>query len=123
MELDHFVLEVSDPEGAARFFRETLGLESVRMEEWRQGKVPFPSLRVSEGLIIDLFPKKMWRSGAPQNPNHFCFNVSRARFDEIAARVTIVRRDEHNYGARGYARSIYFDGPDSLSVEVRTYGA
>ena len=52
--LDHMVLRVPDREKAIEFFTEVLGMEGVRLEEWRAGKVPFPSVRINEGTLIDI---------------------------------------------------------------------
>ncbi|WP_341717525.1 VOC family protein [Micromonospora sp. FIMYZ51] len=51
---DHLVLTVTDVERALDFYCGRLGLAPVRVDEWRAGKVPFPSVRVSAESIIDL---------------------------------------------------------------------
>ncbi|MGZ7007898.1 MAG: VOC family protein, partial [Ilumatobacteraceae bacterium] len=55
--LDHFVLCCSDVERSLGFYCETLGLEPERVDEWRRGTVPFPSVRISPTTIVDLFAK------------------------------------------------------------------
>ena len=141
IELDHFILEVSDPAAAARWFHERLGLEPVRLAEWQRGEVPFPSVRIGAATIIDLFPPRMWRASEAErqwreaasernttprgatasNPNHLCFAMEPERFAAFRATADIVKSDDHNFGARGYGSSIYVAGPDGISVEVRTY--
>ena len=121
IELDHFILEVTDPAVAARWFHDRLGLEAVRLAEWQRGEVPFPSVRIGAATIIDLFPPPMWRGATPSNPNHVCFAMDPERFAAFRATSDIVRSDDHNFGARGYGSSIYVAGPDGISVEVRTY--
>ena len=54
-ELDHIVLNVTDVERSLAWYTGLLGLEGDRVDEWRAGEVPFPSVRVSEGCIFDLF--------------------------------------------------------------------
>jgi catechol 2,3-dioxygenase-like lactoylglutathione lyase family enzyme len=54
--IDHIVLRVSDVERSLDFYVNKIGLEPYRVEMWRNGEVRFPSVRVSEGTIIDLFP-------------------------------------------------------------------
>ena len=56
--MDHIVLNVPDIDRSMAFYTQVLGLESERWEEFRQGKVPFPSVRVSPETVIDLFPMK-----------------------------------------------------------------
>src|SRR6476660_766936 len=112
MELDHFILEVTDPAAAARWFHERLGLPPVRLAEW---------VRVGASTIIDLFPPRMWRNATASNPNHVCFAMEPERFAAFRADADVLKSDDHNFGARGYGSSIYIAGPDGISVEVRTY--
>jgi len=126
LELDHFILEVTDPERSIAFYRDVLGMAPERAEEFAAGKAPFPSLRVNEATVIDLFPRRLWRGERPENPNHLCLTTSHDGMAELKRRlagrgITITRTNDHNFGARGYGRSIYFDDPDGVSVEVRYY--
>jgi hypothetical protein len=52
--LDHVVLWVADPLRSLEFFEKVVGLAPVRAHEFREGKAPFPSVRVSSDSIIDL---------------------------------------------------------------------
>ena len=45
--LDHVVVNTKDVERALRFYHEVLGLELLRLEEFRAGKVGFVSARIS----------------------------------------------------------------------------
>ena len=45
-ELDHIVLNVGDIESSLRFYTDVLGLKGERVEEFRAGKVGFPSVRI-----------------------------------------------------------------------------
>src|SRR5579875_98148 len=70
-DFDHLVLNVADVERSLAFYVGPLGLEPVNVEEWRAGKVSFPSVRVSPTMIIDLLAAP--RSEA--NVDHFCLVV------------------------------------------------
>jgi catechol 2,3-dioxygenase-like lactoylglutathione lyase family enzyme len=55
-----------------------------------------------------------------------CLVTSKAALRSLEARlarrrIRITRRDDHNFGARGFGRSLYFDDPDGISIEVRCY--
>ena len=55
-ELDHIVLNVGDIHRSLKFYIEVLGLQAERLEEFKAGKVGFPSVRINGDTIIDLFP-------------------------------------------------------------------
>jgi catechol 2,3-dioxygenase-like lactoylglutathione lyase family enzyme len=126
MKIDHVVLEVTDPARSAAFYQEVVGLAPVRLAEFLAGSVPFPSMRIAEESLIDLFPRRMWRGAAAHNPNHLCLATTSEALAQLKARlaarsVAITRADDHNFGALGFGRSIYFDDPDGISIEVRDY--
>jgi catechol 2,3-dioxygenase-like lactoylglutathione lyase family enzyme len=130
-ELDHIVLNVSDIDRSLSFYTEVLGLEGERVEEFRSGKVGFPSVRINEGTIIDLFPTKQAVSLADGkknsgNLNHFCMVVGAEDFagiiDHLAANNVAVREGPvSRWGARGQATSVYFLDPDGNEIEIRCY--
>jgi len=53
--LDHMVVNTHDLEQALHFYRDVLGLELLRLEEFRAGKVGFVSARVSPETIMPSF--------------------------------------------------------------------
>lgn len=124
--LDHIVLLCADQERSLRFYCDTLGLEGDRIDEWRAGEVPFPSVRIDQNTIIDLFARP--DGGSPPadgaNLDHFCVVVQPVDLDELAAHdaIDVVRGpQDHLYGARGYATSLYVRDPDGNTVELRSY--
>lgn len=126
MRIDHVVLEVTDPERSVAFYQDVVGLAPVRLAEFRAGTVKFPSLRIDDDSLIDLFPRTMWREATAHNPNHLCLATTTEGLAALRARlaarsIPITRSDDHNFGARGFGRSIYFDDPDRISIEVRDY--
>lgn len=119
--LDHLVLVVADPEITLAWYARVAGLAGVRVDEWRRGEAPFPSMRVSEGTIIDLVPGL--EPGHRGHLDHLCFVVGPADLDALAADpdLDVVDRGPR-FGARGTGESIYLRDPDGLTVEFRTYG-
>ena len=121
--LDHIVLAVADVERSLAWYCEELGLAPVRLEEWRAGAAPFPSLRISAGAIIDLIERGE-DAAAGQNLDHFCLVVSAADLEYVrsSGRFEIVRDPEFAlYGARGLADGLYVRDPDGNEVELRAY--
>jgi len=118
-ELDHVVLNVADVERSLAFYIDELGLAPINVEEWRRGERFFPSVRVSEGSIIDLVA--LPRTG--DNMDHFCMVVEPMDFDALKAsgRFEIVDGPDIRFGARGDGTSIYIRDPDDNLVELRYY--
>lgn len=113
--LDHIVLVSADPERLIAWYGEVLGLEPLRLEQWRRGEVPFASLRVSADTIIDV--QHGVRDGT--NMGHMALVVD----GDLAALAA-----EHDvdpprtlFGARGQGEGIYLRDPDGNGVELRAY--
>jgi catechol 2,3-dioxygenase-like lactoylglutathione lyase family enzyme len=124
--LDHVVLEVADPERSVAFYERAFRMEPVRLEEFREGKAPFPSARMGPGTILDFFGPRMWRASQAQNPHHFCLCLEPPELGRLEERlrdlgIAVVKRDDHNFGARGFGRSLYVSDPDGISIEARCY--
>ncbi|MET8906102.1 VOC family protein [Micromonospora sp. NPDC004551] len=116
---DHLVLAVTDVERSLTFYCDTLGLAPVRVDRWRAGEVPFPSVRVNADTIIDLV------RGEPDGSNvdHFCLVVEPLDWAEVveAGVFTVLTGPVPRFGARGTATSIYVRDPDGNTVELRWY--
>jgi glyoxylase I family protein len=130
-ELDHIVLNVSDIDCSLKFYTEVLGLQGERVDEFRAGKVGFPSVRINSGTIIDLFPKKentraLTGEKNNGNLNHFCLvaeaNDLAGIIDYLKENSVSVREGPvSRWGARGRATSVYFLDPDGNEIEIRCY--
>lgn len=116
---DHLVINVRDVERALEFYCGSLGLEPVRVEEWRAGRVPFPSVRVSPTTIIDL----LGRSRGESNVDHICLVVEPLDWEQVidSGVFTVLEGPVDRFGARGEGQSIYVRDPDGNTVELRWY--
>jgi catechol 2,3-dioxygenase-like lactoylglutathione lyase family enzyme len=117
--IDHYVLHVADAERSVAWYGEVLGLQPERLEEWREGKAPFVSLRVDDTTIVDLLQAD--RTG--ENVNHVAFVVEDVDLDELAGSGSVVvdSGPADLFGARGVGRGLYIRDPDANLVELRTY--
>ncbi|MEU6231702.1 VOC family protein [Kitasatospora sp. NPDC047058] len=116
---DHLVLNVQDIEKSLEFYTGLLGLAPVRVDEWRDGKVSFPSVRVTDETIIDLFSRPRGES----NVDHICLTVEPLDWQEVvdSGAFTVLDGPGPRYGARGTGTSLYVADPDGNTVELRWY--
>lgn len=118
---DHLVLVVADVERSLAWYRDVLGLEEVRVAEWRAGEAPFPSVRVSPTTIVDLVRGE--RGGV--NVDHFCLVVEPGTDLGALGASGVLDVVEGptgpRFGARGDAASLYVRDPDGNVVELRAY--
>jgi catechol 2,3-dioxygenase-like lactoylglutathione lyase family enzyme len=117
--LDHIVINSSDVERSLAFYCDRLGLLPERVAEWREGSVPFPSVRVNDSTIIDLLAAE--RTG--ENFDHFCLTVEPADLDAVKAdgQLDVVDGPGIRFGAQGNGNSLYIRDPDANVVELRYY--
>jgi catechol 2,3-dioxygenase-like lactoylglutathione lyase family enzyme len=117
--LDHVVFAVDDVERSLAFYCGELGLEPVRVDQWRRREAPFPSVRVDATTIIDLLGVP--RTG--ENVNHVCLVVAPADFEAIktSGRFGVVDGPARRYGAQGEGTSLYIRDPDGNTIELRYY--
>ncbi|TMA79330.1 MAG: VOC family protein [Deltaproteobacteria bacterium] len=134
--VDHVVLWTDDPLRAVEFYERIVGLAPVRVEEFRAGRAPFPSVRVSSESILDL----MSRAAAPvvdamtgsdasagQRVNHVCLSMSEGEFTALRERlaahdVPTSAMTQQSFGAQGLApNAFYFRDPDENVIEARYY--
>lgn len=118
--IDHIVLLVTDVERSLAWYRDRLGLEPVRLDEWRRGEVPFVSVRVDRTTIIDLVAGA--RTGT--NVDHVCLVVEGADLHAIAAggAFDCEGPPRRLFGALGVGWGVYVRDPDGNRVELRHYG-
>jgi catechol 2,3-dioxygenase-like lactoylglutathione lyase family enzyme len=130
--MDHIVINVEDDEKMMDFYTRVLGFSPERFKAYRTGKIPFPSVRLSDETVIDLFPKKIWEKHyassdrARPNIHHFCLAVTEAKWKAVKDRlsadgVPIEEGPVPRWGAYSYGTSIYFRDPENNLIELRYY--
>jgi catechol 2,3-dioxygenase-like lactoylglutathione lyase family enzyme len=124
--IDHIVLKSPDVEHSLEFYCGVLGLEGVRVNEWRDGKSRFPSIRISGDTIIDIF-KTDGPAGKPegQQLDHYCLVVEANALDGLLEKVAAFGIEpgpkQSRWGARGRGESSYLTGPEGVTIELRHY--
>ena len=69
--LDHLVVNTKDVDRAIEFYRDVLGMEILRLDQFRKGEIGFVSARVSPETIIDIRPDPSGEKVTP-NVDHYC---------------------------------------------------
>ena len=118
-ELDHIVLRCADVERTLAWYTDVLGLTPVRLDEWRRGEAPFPSVRINDGTIIDLVVGET----TDGRLDHFCVVIEPTDLTAVAAsgQFEVLDGPDTRYGARGNGTSLYVRDPDGTVVELRHY--
>jgi catechol 2,3-dioxygenase-like lactoylglutathione lyase family enzyme len=127
-EMDHIVLRVKNVETSLKFYTETLGLQPERIEEWRAGKIRFPSARINADTIIDLFAsdqEPIDKDGV-KNQDHYCMVIEKTDMEELKSKfeamgVGIQAGPGQRWGSHGDGTSLYIYDPDENVVELRHY--
>lgn len=123
--LDHLVLKLRNEPAMIAFYTDILGLEAERLEDYRSGRAPFPSIRINATTLIDLLPQNDPAETPTPNLDHFCMALDRQTWDAVHARLVeqgVEISGPHNlWGARGQGTSIYVKDPDGNGVELKTY--
>ncbi len=130
--MDHIVLNAEDVEALVEFYTQVVELAPERLDAFRKGEVPFPSVRLNADTVIDLAPKVMWQGAYPQeavgrpNLSHFCVTLTKTDWNNLRQRVAAqqlaIEGPVPRWGARGNATSIYFHDPEGNEIEARYYG-
>lgn len=122
VEPDHIVLVSADPERLIEWYRSRLGLDALRLDEWRRDEVPFVSLRVNDGFLIDV-TRGTRPEGDLRNVDHVALVVDGVDLDVIAeaGEWDVEFGPADLFGARGVGRGLYVRDPDGNRVELRTY--
>ena len=123
--LAHLVVNTRDVEGSISFYRDVLGMEILRLDEFREGKVGFVSARVSQEIIIDIRPTKSEDAVTP-NMDHFCLVLGPTDMDnlyeELKAKGIHMDGDVHPaWGAKGMGQQFKIWDPEGIKIELRCY--
>lgn len=125
--LDHVGFNVADPERSVAFYAGALGLKPERLEEYRSGEVPFPSVRINSQTIVDFFPPQYHCVAlGGNNVNHIALALENTP-GEIEAflrerGIPVVREMEGNFGAQGDdAHAFHVLDPDGNTIELSAY--
>ncbi len=113
--LDHLVVNTRD------------GMEILRLDEFREGKVGFVSARVSPETIIDIRPDPSGEKATP-NVDHYCLvlgptDMNKLHSDLKAKGVRVEGEVRPAWGAKGHGEQFKIWDPEGNKIELRCYDA
>ena len=119
--VDHLVLNVQDVDEALEFYSQILGLDVLRLDEYRRGEAPFPSVRISSDALIDLVERP--RSSEGRNVDHFCLIIEPTDMNRLAADlkakgIAVSGDVGKRWGAHGWGVSFYIKDPDGNVLQL-----
>ncbi|HQZ33098.1 MAG TPA: VOC family protein [Ilumatobacteraceae bacterium] len=119
---DHLVLRCADVETTLSWYVDVLGLQPMRVKDWRAGEISFPSVRVDAGTIIDLVGRGD-EADFNGSVDHFCLVIDEVDLEALAASgvFEVIGAPATRYGARGNGTSLYVRDPDGRIIELRHY--
>ncbi len=129
VEMDHIVLRCRDVDASLRFYNEVLGMEILRLDEFKAGNVRFPSARLNADTIIDFFPSPdqppIGKDGI-KNQDHFCMVIEPQDMEALKSQclslgIEVQQGPGTRWGAHGNGTSLYIYDPDDNVVELRHY--
>lgn len=124
--LDHVVFNVADPQRSVQFYVEVLGLKAERLDEYRAGRVPFPSVRIDDRTILDFVKRESRTTRGCENVDHIALTLKN-RPEDIRAflnerQIPIGKEMTDNFGAQGdTAHSFHVHDPDGNLLELQAY--
>ena len=129
VEMDHIVLRCRDVDASLRFYNDILGMEILRLDDFKAGNVRFPSARLNADTIIDFFPSPdqppIGKDGI-KNQDHFCMVIEPQDMEALKSQclsmgIEVQQGPGTRWGAHGNGTSLYIYDPDDNVVELRHY--
>jgi catechol 2,3-dioxygenase-like lactoylglutathione lyase family enzyme len=122
--IDHIALNVTDVDRSLSFYHDALGLDVERVDEFKAGKVGFPSVRVTPQTVIDLMPGGPVAHDGRHPLNHFALTLTNGDLAGVRSRlveheVEIVEEARPRWGAQGGQPSMKVLDPDGNIVELK----
>jgi len=121
---DHANWRIRDVEKTLRFYGDVLGLETFGLEEFRGGKRPFVSVRVSPTFTLHLRPDPEHAPDYAGSQDHLALVVEGVGPDDLENRLRgadlhVEQRFGSALGARGDGPALYVRDPDGYLIELK----
>lgn len=122
--IDHINLRIPDDrvDEALKFYRDLLGLDTWKLEEYREGERTSFFFRIGENAVLNMRPKESFERPSGKNFDHFCI-VKDVDIDIVRKKVKEegfkVLREGTPLGTQGRAPAIYVEDPFGYVIELK----
>lgn len=122
--IDHVNLKIPEDriEEALEFYREFLGLETWKLEDYREDERTSFFFRIGENALLNIRPKPDFERPSGKNLDHFCI-VKDVDVDEMRKEAKRegyeVLRQSTPLGTQGRAPAIYVQDPFGYVIEIK----
>lgn len=122
--IDHVNVKIptAGVDRALEFYRDTLGLEPERLEEYRAGERTLFSFRLSENSVLHVRPVDEFEPPSDLNYDHFALRVGEpidGVKEVLEAGGVDVERESDPLGATGRAPAVYVRDPFGYLIEIK----
>lgn len=122
--IDHVNLRIpaTGLQQALDFYRDALGFEIERLEQFEAGEKPFIAVRLSKHSVLHLWPDPDFEAPSGRNYDHVSIHLdeSAERIREILENAELPIEDDRTVaGAVGHERAIYVRDPFDYLVELK----
>jgi catechol 2,3-dioxygenase-like lactoylglutathione lyase family enzyme len=124
---DHSNWRINDVEKSFGFYRDVLGFETFGLEEYREGRQTFVSVRVSPTFTLYLLPDPNAHLGYAGSGDHLALVVEEVDPATLTGRIREAGLEiEQSFGsalgARGGGPALYVRDPDGHLIVLKIYG-
>lgn len=123
--IDHINIRIPKEgvESALNFYRDVLGFETEKLEEYERGDRTSFFLRLGDTAIINVRPKESFIEPDGKSFDHFCIVVNED-IEEIKRRLKEggieILRESEPLGSKGRAPAVYINDPFGYKLELKS---
>ena len=122
--IDHVNIRIPEDgvEEAVDFYGEVLGLEPMKLEEFRNDERTSFFFRISEDAVINIRLEENFEEPSDKNFDHFCINLDEKidKVKEILEENGVeILREGTPLGAEGRGPGVYIRDPFGYKIELK----
>jgi catechol 2,3-dioxygenase-like lactoylglutathione lyase family enzyme len=122
--IDHINLKIPEDkiDTALKFYRDLLGLEAFKLEDFRAGERTSFFMKLGSGELLNIRPSKDFSRPEEENLDHFCLLMDSSIEDmraEVKEKGFEILREGTPLGSEGRAPALYVKDPFGYKIELK----